>query len=177
MPIRREGNIVLFYGLDAPFSNMFRCKFVDPDTKRQFNCVEQFYQYNKVMTFGQTILGEQIMAADSPVQQKRLGGTYFAGFKADTWNSKRFEIMFYGNMYKYTQNAELMKMLLDTGVRTLGEASSGDLFWGTGIGLRDPGAFNVTYWAGQNQMGLLLKNIRYWQSQSITKVHKRHEII
>lgn len=157
MPIKKKNNVLIFYGGDAPFSNMYICAFKD-HSGRTFNCVEQYYQYNKALTFGNVDLANRVMEESSPVIQKRLGGSYFQGFNVTTWNTKRFEVMFFGNMYKYQQNEHLLTALLDTGYSKLGEASERDIYWGIGLSLGDTYALNPSCWNGENQMGILLKN-------------------
>jgi ribA/ribD-fused uncharacterized protein len=65
------------------------------------------------------------------------------------WDAKKSAIMFRVQYLKYTQNAELSKLLLDTGDEEIEENAPWDSFWGSGKdGL------------GKNMMGQLLMMVR-----------------
>ena len=97
-----------------------------------YSCAEQFMMAEKARLFGSDLIREKIIATQSPREHKKLG-RQVAGFDQAIWEACREEIVFQGNMAKFQQNKELLKELLDTGDRTLVEASPFDKIWGIGL--------------------------------------------
>ena len=79
----------------------------------------------------------------------------------EIWHRDSPQIMFDGNMAKFTQNPHLKDFLLATGRRILVEASKRDKFWGVGIGLKNRIKLaDRRQWIGKNQMGETLMEVR-----------------
>jgi ribA/ribD-fused uncharacterized protein len=84
-----------------------------------------------------------LFAPDSPVTAKILTtinpktikklGRQIPNFDKDVWREKKYEIVVDGNMMKFSQDAELKRMLLETGEKELVEASPFDRVWGVGF--------------------------------------------
>lgn len=170
MPTVTHDNVVLFYGRDSVFSNMFISPFKDDDGVT-FNCVEQYFHHTKMHLAGYPQIAKEIKRVQNPFTQKRLGNTKLQAFDNEAWDHNRFGAMFFGNLYKFSQNPDLKRQLIDTGHRRLAEASPTDLYWGIGIQATDPRASNPANWRGENKLGLVLTNIRYWLTQDITDIH------
>ena len=78
------------------------------------------------------------------------------------WNQSREtaeETVFPAFVEKFRQHPQLIKGLLDTGTRTLGEASPSG-FWGTGVALGKKDTLNSRMWSGHNVMGEMLTRMR-----------------
>ena len=60
---------------------------------------------------------------------------------------------------KFEQNQDLRTFLLNTGDKTLAEATT-DKFWGVGIKLDHPNLMDSNHWTGRNVMGNLLMTVR-----------------
>ena len=122
------------------------------DTK--YNCVEQYFQYQKFYQPNDDKLMEYcnlIINADCPQKTKNLGSQKINEYRnikiRDDWDIIKNDIMRKGLMAKFTQNNILKKKLLDTQNKILVENSPYDLYWGN--------AKN-----GQNMLGKLLMEIR-----------------
>ncbi|MFN9551066.1 MAG: NADAR family protein, partial [Pirellulaceae bacterium] len=94
-----------------------------------------------------------------PRKQKKLG-QQVTGFRDDLWMANRCDIVFRGNMAKFTQNPSLREVLLQTGDRQLVEASPLDEIWGIGLAANDPQAYDPCQWLGENLLGMVLERVR-----------------
>jgi ribA/ribD-fused uncharacterized protein len=61
---------------------------------------------------------------------------------------------------KYSQNPDLLKILLETKETTLVEVSPFDKIWGIGLCAEDPRTQDETQWQGQNLLGKVLTELR-----------------
>lgn len=81
-------------------------------------------------------------------------------FDAEAWNNISTEIVYQGNLAKFTQSARLKKFLLDTNPQELAEASATDTIWGIGLSEDDPKAIYPVLWRGENRLGKILMRVR-----------------
>ena len=121
---------------------------------------EQFMMYQKVMMFGQTELGEEIMRTPDPEQCKILGREFFDGFDAALWKKTRFTVVKRGIRAKFSQNPQMMEVLLATGNAILAECSPRDKDWGILLSTSDPEVQDITKWRGENLLGQVLMEVR-----------------
>lgn len=98
-----------------------------------------------------------IMNTADPREQKALG-RMVPNFNEDVWNSHSYEIVKWGNYYKFTQDETLRDLLLGTGQRELVEASPRDKIWGIGFAANNA-AKNRSKW-GRNLLGKALMEVR-----------------
>lgn len=148
----------LFYGSKDILSNFYPTSFIVDDVK--FNCVEQYFQYQKAMIFGAHDTAVKILETTSPTVQKSLGRKSIPNFTGDIWNSKCIDVMQKGLYAKFSQNFELKKFLLDTDDAILVEAAPRDLFWGVGYGKTNEKITDPRMWRGQNRLGFELMKTR-----------------
>jgi ribA/ribD-fused uncharacterized protein len=146
-----------FFTEKSPFSQWYRCSFTVDG--RAFNCAEQYMMYGKALLFADAAVGEKILAADHPKEHKALGRKV-KGFDDQIWRRERLGIVLAGNRAKFTQNAELLELLLATRGTTLVEASPYDRIWGIGLAATDPRAQDPATWRGQNLLGKILTELR-----------------
>jgi ribA/ribD-fused uncharacterized protein len=156
-PARPTGPFTFFFTEASPFSQWFPCRFTVENIA--FNCAEQSMMYGKALLFGDAKVAAEILAADHPRQHKALGRKV-AGYDEATWRAHRERIVKDGNRAKFTQNAELLSLLLGTAGTTLVEASPYDRIWGIGLAESDPKALDPTKWRGQNLLGKVLDELR-----------------
>lgn len=123
-----------------------------------YNCCEQYMMASKAILFNDLDTCQQIMDAEEPRIQKKLG-RQVNNFDVKIWNSVAKEIVKKGNLAKFSQNTELKKLLLNT-EGTLVEASPYDKIWGIGLGENDPKSLNRTTWEGTNWLGEILTEVR-----------------
>ena len=148
---------VLFWRPPNPFGQWTRSPFVIDG--RFYMCAEQYMMAEKARLFGDTEIALQIMNSDNPRHQQQLG-KQVTGFDQDRWIAERCNIVFRGNVAKFTQNRKLQDALLETGDRRLVEASPTDKIWGIGMAANDPMAYDPKHWRGLNLLGAVLEDVR-----------------
>ena len=90
---------------------------------------------------------EKIRKATSPILAARLGRTRKVRIRRD-WESTRNSVMRDAVQAKFTQHADLRRLLLSTGDRKLIEHTDADDYWGDGGG------------GGRNMLGEILMEVR-----------------
>ncbi|OAQ97753.1 hypothetical protein LLEC1_00411 [Akanthomyces lecanii] len=131
--------------------------------------------YQKAILFGDTEVGEKILAAVHPRMVKALGRKV-KGFTEKKWLYNRENIVRKGNILKFTNAiteegfrkgttegcapivGSLKQMLLATGTKELVEASPRDRIWGVGYSPEDAPAKREKW--GQNLLGKVLMEVR-----------------
>ena len=114
-----------------------------------YNCCEQYMMAEKARVFCDHAIEAEILTTGSPATQKALGRK-ISDFDAEKWNSVCRGIVYEGNLAKYEQNNDLRIQLLQTGKRTIVEASPRDRIWGIGMGAKNPMAKVPAKWRGRN---------------------------
>ncbi|MEQ9503453.1 MAG: NADAR family protein [Deltaproteobacteria bacterium] len=149
---------------DGPFSQ-WHASYFEVDGV-EYNCAEQFMMAEKARLFGDDDTLERIMEAESPRTQKRLGRVV-DGFDVSVWEEEEddgmprcWNIVWRGNMAKFTQNDHLRDALFETAGTTLVEASPEDRIWGIGLAEDDPRALDRASWQGLNWLGEVLTDVR-----------------
>jgi ribA/ribD-fused uncharacterized protein len=124
-----------------------------------YNCCEQFMMAEKARLFGDEEALQSIMEVSNPRRQKAIGRTV-QGFVADEWNENARSIVFLGNQAKFTQHQDLEDILLETGTKTIVEASPYDKVWGIGLAADDVRASDRSQWQGTNWLGEAIMKVR-----------------
>ena len=99
------------------------------------------------------------MNASEPKEQKKLG-RLVKNFDEDKWNEVADEIVFQGNLAKYSQNLHLKQMLLATGDKIFVECSPYDTIWGNGLNISDTLITTPDNWKGTNRLGKAIMRVR-----------------
>lgn len=146
-----------FWGTSHPFSQWHPAEFVIDGIT--FNCAEQYMMYRKAKLFCDEEIAEQILQAKKPSVQKELG-RLVQNFDAAEWKQNRERIVYEGNFYKFTQNENLRKFMMDTADKMIVEASPVDKVWGIGMAESNPDARNPEKWNGENLLGKILMELR-----------------
>jgi ribA/ribD-fused uncharacterized protein len=150
---------ILFWrqtGENGYLSNWFDAPFSDEDTKYQNT--EQYMMAKKAELFKDDVVLNKIMKSSNSRQIRDLGRT-IKNFDQSTWDKNKEKIMIDGLLLKFSQNADLGKLLLETGDKILVEASPFDKIWGTGCDA-DTIVKNKYKWSGQNLLGKCLMIVR-----------------
>ena len=121
----------------------------------RYPAAEHYMMAEKARLFGDEAIREQILAAATPGEAKKLG-RQVRDFDEATWEAHRFEIVIAASMAKYSQNPELLGYLVDSGERVLVEAAPRDRVWGIGLGGQNPAALDPRQWRGENLLGFAL---------------------
>ena len=149
--------LVLFWKPPSPFGQWTASPFEIDGTI--YLCAEQYMMAEKARLFGDSKIEKEIMNSDSPSHQQKLGKRV-SGFAEDKWAAERTNIVFRGNLAKFTQNAHFKSLLLETGDRQMVEASPIDKIWGIGLAANNPMAYDPNKWLGLNLLGKVLADVR-----------------
>ncbi|GHU36559.1 hypothetical protein AGMMS50256_33300 [Betaproteobacteria bacterium] len=141
----------------SPLGQWNRKPFYEGDLK--FCCAEQYMMYYKAVLFGDAESARLILAETEPRLHQQLG-RQVQGFTPSLWSDFREEIVFTGNVLKFSQNDDLRALLMATGDKLLVEASPIDLVWGIGLGEDDPLRLDEKNWKGLNLLGRALTRVR-----------------
>lgn len=125
----------------------------------RYSCCEQYMMHQKALLFRDLTTAAKIMNTSSPKLQNQLGREVI-NYNDIIWDSRRFDIVFKGNLAKFSQNELLKSELLNTGNRQFVEASPYDTIWGIGMGLDNPLINDPTKWRGLNLLGQVLTFVR-----------------
>lgn len=143
----------------ACFSQWYDCWFEVDGV--QYHTTEQYMMAGKARLFGDEEVFNEIMAADSPFDYKKLGRK-IRGFNDVVWNAHKYDIVVEGNKAKFSQNPDLREFLLSTGNAIIAEASPYDTIWGIGLGRDEAMKGTVGQWKGENLLGCALMDVRDW---------------
>lgn len=153
-----DHDFVLFWRETSWPSQWFACSFQDTQGN-VYGCCEQYMMAEKARLFGDAECLAQILAEPHPAKQKALGRAV-RGFDDAVWCAHREDIVYNGNLLKFSQNDDLRQLLLETGARRIAEASPTDRIWGIGLGASDPAARDERQWRGANLLGNALERVR-----------------
>ena len=155
--IHETEDFVFFWKPPAIFSQWTPSRFeVDGVV---YSHAEQFMMAEKARLFGDEKMLAKILASGLPHEQKRLGQAV-RGFDTEVWDERKLDIVVRGNRAKFSQSRKRRRALLDTGQRTLVEASPRDFVWGIGLAADHEDATRPESWPGQNLLGQALMRAR-----------------
>ena len=157
----------VFFWKEHPMCNFTKCriKFADPyyvspdEDPLEFTSSEQLFMWFKAKFFGDDDIAEQILQSDSPEEARRLGRSV-KNYDDHQWNKVRVSFMRRAVNYKFFQNPELCRQLLDAKYdgKTFVEAAYYDRIWGIGYNEDDALGY-IAYW-GRNELGKILTDLR-----------------
>lgn len=157
----------VFFWKEEPMCNFTRCRirFADPyyvppeKSPLEFTSSEQLFMWFKAKFFEDEETAEKIYNCSSPEQARKLGREVRNYDDAD-WDSVRVDYMKRAVTYKFFQNEELRKRLLDERYdgKSFVEAAWYDRIWGIGYNEKDA-LGNESSW-GRNELGNILTELR-----------------
>ena len=158
-------NFVFFWGhhekgkgiTKACFSQWYPCHFVVEGIR--YNCAEQYMMAEKARVFGDEITRKKILLTTEPDVIKQLGREV-ENFNAEKWDALSGEVVIRGNLAKFSQNEELLEVLLATEDKVLVEASPYDKIWGIGMKQSEAEKEHPHIWKGTNKLGFALMEVR-----------------
>lgn len=152
-----EAGFVLFHGQLSKFSNFNYAPFTIDG--RQFNRVEQYFQFKKAADANQSQIARKILIEEDPANQKSLGDSVKA---TRNWmQGASRDVMKAALRAKFAANPIHHQALINTKGKRLVETTEYDKWWGNGLKFDDSNRCDPTRWRGQNHMGMLLDEIRH----------------
>ena len=148
----KTDNAVFFYGKYSSFSNFHPSKFTLEG--KQFNSVEQFFQYKRASSTGNQSLSDKIMDAADPDEQFQLGKKNIPD--PVKWNETTAQkFMELGVRAKFEQNDLLRSELFSTNDKSIVECNPYNQVWSCGLKINSPDVEDSTKWLGQNILGTI----------------------
>lgn len=141
----------------ACLSQWYPCSFVI--NGQYYNCTEQYMMAEKARIFGDEEVRQRILSEYNQLTIKKIGRKV-RGYDDTIWKEMRTDVVFRGNVAKFSQNEGLKAFLINTGNRILVEASPKDTVWGIGLSETSPDAVNPCKWLGENLLGFALMEVR-----------------
>lgn len=126
---------------------------------KDFLTAEQWMMYLKAILFDDADIAKQIAESGDPAVQKRLGQTV-RGFDQSVWDRWKIDIVYRGNLAKFSQNDGALRQLSNSGDAMLVEANPHDWIWGIGRAIDDPLGHQPTNRRGENLLGRILTKVR-----------------
>jgi len=155
METKQKEEFVFFWG--GTFSNWARSKFIIDGVT--FTHCEQYMMYKKALMINDYKIAEEVMKADHPRDQKALGRKV-KNFNKEHWEKYCRDIVYDGNVAKFTQNKNMFDELMFTGDKTICEASPKDFIWGCGLAADNPLIKDKANWPGTNWLGEAIERVR-----------------
>ncbi len=182
--IYKPNQVVIFYGTSSPFSQFHPCKFVITECSEYkddediiFTSTEQYMHYKKAQTFGDLTMAKKIIAESDPAKIKSMGRRVKHFDKAQ-WDKEKLAIVRQGNIYKFTQNDELKKIILKTGRKVFIEAAPRDKIWGVGMSARNKNILNTDNWPQPiEKTNLLGKALGFAREAIVYQERKERKLI
>lgn len=113
----------------------------------------------KARLFGDDEALQRVLVAKTPAEAKKIG-RLVKNFEPALWDENKYQSVVEGNLHKFSQHADLLTFLLNTGDRVLVEASPVDKIWGIGMAGDHKDVENPTRWKGENLLGYALMETR-----------------
>lgn len=151
--LHNEKAIFFYWG---PFDQWFPAPFTLEGNS--YDSVEHWMMAEKARFFGDQETLQLILAAPSAEEAKALG-RQVRGFDAVAWAKVARDVVFRGNVEKFSLPLFREFLLGTTGI-TLIEASPTDCIWGIGLASDDDARFSRQQWRGRNWLGEVLMAVR-----------------
>jgi ribA/ribD-fused uncharacterized protein len=136
------------------------------NTKNQFmedgipyQNAEQYMMLGKARVFGAWEILAKMKKTDNPRVIKQLGRE-IKNFSDEVWDKHKMDIVTRGNFLKFSQNPDLLEILIEHKDLTLVEASPQDPVWGIGLHWDDDAVLDEKNWKGQNLLGQCIMRAR-----------------
>ena len=159
-----DENTVGFFGSLNPLSNFHPATFTWDGN--EFFCSEQMIQYKKAKYFGEHNVADRILQSTTALECKKLSKE-ITTYRKEAWEENAKTLCQDGMLKKFEQNDKLKKVLLETGEKTIVEATY-DTLWGTGVPLDDRNCLNPRYWSNQGILGEMLEAVRRIIKETVT---------
>ncbi|MBW3088128.1 NADAR family protein [Bifidobacterium sp. 82T24] len=132
----------------------------------RFECSEQWFMFRKAWRFHDRSAMDAVLQSGLKPYQYKVIGRNVQNFDETVWTEESRGYMFEALMFKFSQNPDLARQLVDTGNQVLVECSPFDAIWGVGLGKQtkdgqaDDRWRDSHNWRGKNHLGFLLMDVR-----------------
>ena len=133
-----------------------------------YNSTEQYMMASKAKLFNDITIYDKILLETKAANIKKLG-RQIKNFNDKIWNEKKCDIVYTGNLAKFSQNNDLKNYLLLTKHAVLVEAAPYDKIWGIGMSKLEKGIEDPINWKGENLLGFTLMQVRSLLQYNCTK--------
>ena len=161
LAVRSNTDVLVFGGSTSAhhgLSNFYEESFVYEHIA--YNTAEQAYQHKKARCAGDQNMQREIMFHPDAATQRHLGQR-IQGLDDAKWNAEKRGHMKDILLAKFSQIANLKKLLIDTGNKSLAEANARDNYFGIGLPLTHKDVLDPRKWHKDgNQLGTILMEIR-----------------
>ena len=157
----------VFFWKEHPMCNFTKCRirFADPyyvpleNDPIEFTSSEQMFMWFKAVFFRDEEMAGKILQSQTPQEARDLG-QQVRNYVDEEWDKARVDRMRTAVRYKFYQNENLRKQLMDTRYdgKTFVEASYYDRIWGIGYN-QDEAMNHLDNW-GHNELGKILTDLR-----------------
>ncbi len=154
---RKTEDAIYFWG--SVYSQWYSSENQIEENNIIFNNAEKYMMYHKALLFKDLDIANQILALNNAKKIKALGRK-IKNFDEDIWNKNKEDIVTQASYLKFTQNADLLDVMLKDKNLKLVEASPVDKIWGIGLHFDDKDVEEETKWQGQNLLGKCLMKAR-----------------
>jgi len=120
---------------------------------------EKYMMAKKAELFKDDEILQQILRNSKPKIIKSLG-RQVKNFDENVWNEHKLDIVTRGNYLKFTQNKDLLEIMIKDKDYILVEASPYDKIWGIGLHFDDDDVLDENKWKGQNLLGKCIMKAR-----------------
>ena len=146
---------IVFAGDPSPYSNLHRSPFTI--NGQMFHSAEQWIQYQKALTFGDSYTANLILQSETPMECKKLSYK-INRVDNEKWKNEGYKVCYDGVREKFQQNNALLALLKSTSPKILAEATT-DYLWDTGIALQDTSTLNTSIWSSSGWLSRMLLTI------------------
>lgn len=148
-------DMILF--LNSIYCQWYICEFKDYEGTR-FSSAEQFMMYHKFKCL-EPENAYKVLDTHNP-RLVKLMGRQIKNYNEEKWSKCREQVVALGNYYKFSQNPELLDIMLEHKYKEIVEASPEDPIWGIGLFKEDPRCLDKTQWLGLNLLGNCIMLVR-----------------
>lgn len=156
-------NFVYFWKHLDTFNNHYLSQWYNApfvDNGICYKNMEQYMMSQKAKLFADKETEIKILKENDPKRIKQLG-RLVKNFNQDIWNEHKYNIVFRGNMLKFTQYKNLGELLKQFPENTVFvEASPYDKIWGIGLSEKEAMLLTPKEWNGENLLGFALTEVK-----------------
>lgn len=146
-PMEENGYLAINYQADFYFEG------------HKFISVEQFFYYQKALTFKDEYRCKKILETDNSRDYIELSKG-IVNYDDKIWSGRKQIVLYLGNLAKFKQNQILTDKLLETGDALIALCNKTDKVNGIGYNREDSRIYKTKNWLGTNLHGFSLMEVR-----------------